>query len=85
MSTNLKGKYHELLVGRLIYSFQRLNMSEPEEKISLDSLPLGNVYSFVYSFAYSSVYSFVTALFTALLTALFKLCLQLCLQLCLPV
>jgi hypothetical protein len=50
MSTNLKGKYHELILVVEFLSFQILNMSEPEEKISRDGLPFGNVHSLAYSF-----------------------------------
>ncbi len=59
MSTNLKGKDHELLMAIEFSSFQILNMRKPEEEISRDGLPFGNVHSFFYSFVYIFVYSFV--------------------------
>jgi len=58
MSTNLKGKDHELLMAIEFSSFQILNMRKPEEEISRDGLPFGNVHSFFYSFVYIFVYLF---------------------------
>jgi hypothetical protein len=52
MSSNLKGSIIKLLLVVEFSSFQILNIREPEEKISRDDLPFGNVYSFVYSFVY---------------------------------